>query len=310
MNVLTFDVEEWFHVLDHEPVKLPSSWEGRERRLELNMDRILEVLQRRRQPATFFCLGWVAERYPRVVRTLADLGYEIATHSYGHQLVYEQLPEDFEADLDRSINALSDLTGQEITAYRAPGFSLTRRSAWAVDALLQHGIKVDSSIFPGKRAHGGIPRFDCAAPCILQTGAGQLMEFPISTRSCFGLRIAFSGGGYFRATPYGVFKRLAKASDYTMSYLHPRDFDPEQPKVEDLPVLRRFKVSVGTRSALTRLDRMICDAEWVDLRTAVDSINWSQCQTIDFSAMARTPRSPFTPLRRVIPRSAGELETG
>jgi polysaccharide deacetylase family protein (PEP-CTERM system associated) len=283
MNVLTFDLEEWFHILDHDPIEKPHSWRGRERRFRQNMDQLLEVLDRKKQPATFFCLGWIAEQYPDVVRVLDDLGYEIGSHSHTHGLVYKQTREQFTSDLERSVKTLEDLTGKKIKAFRAPGFSIIRDSLWAFEVLVDQGIEVDSSVDPASHAEGGLSYRNpsVAAPSLIRVEGVEIKEFPINTYSLPGMRLRFSGGGYFRIHPYPVIQRLINRSDYTLGYFHPRDFDDQQPILEDLSAWRRFKMRVGTASALDKLEQLLDDFDWVDLRTAVDQIEWEQCESIN-----------------------------
>ncbi|MBN4062523.1 polysaccharide deacetylase family protein, partial [Bacteroidales bacterium AH-315-I05] len=152
MKVLTFDIEEWFHILDEPSTKTEKQWENYESRIHLNVDRILELLETKKQKATFFCLGWIAKKYPEVIRKIDDMGYEIATHSNLHQLVYEQTREEFKTDLENSIKLIEDITGKKIRVYRAPGFSIKEENKWAFEVLIENGIEVDCSIFPAERS--------------------------------------------------------------------------------------------------------------------------------------------------------------
>ena len=180
MRVLTFDVEEWFHILDHDGTKSEKEWACFDYRLDANMDKILEILDRHSQKATFFCLGWLTKKHTHVIKRLDALGYEIATHSYMHQLVYEQRIAEFEQDLDSSIKSLEDVTGKKIRAYRAPGFSLKEENRWVFDILLSHGIEIDCSIFPARRAHGGFETYGTDKPSLIRANNGTIKEFPMS----------------------------------------------------------------------------------------------------------------------------------
>lgn len=202
MRILTFDVEEWFHILDNESTKTETEWSRYERRLERNMDRILELLASKQLKATFFCLGWVAREFPHVIRCIAEHGHEIATHSDLHQLVYEQQREEFREDLRRSVNEIEDITGTKVTTYRAPGFSLMKEHIWVFEELVAHGIEVDCSVFPASRGHGGFSSFGSARPVWVEAGGVRLKEFPINLFPVAGRQIVFSGGGYFRLIPY------------------------------------------------------------------------------------------------------------
>ncbi len=287
LRILTFDIEDWFHILDHAETKGESQWSNFESRIKLNVDRILELLERQNQQATFFCLGWVAEHHGDVIRAIVEAGHEVACHSHLHQLVYEQSPSEFAEDLHRSISALEHATGQKIRAYRAPGFSIKPECRWAFEKLVEAGIETDCSIFPASRAHGGFPDFGTARPCLVDTPSGSLKEFPINTAHVFGQRFVFSGGGYFRLIPYGWIKRLTAASSYTMTYFHPRDFDPDQPVLPSLGPVRRFKSYVGLRTAQTKLERWMDQQNFIDLATATERVDWSKVDRLPMGTSTR-----------------------
>jgi polysaccharide deacetylase family protein (PEP-CTERM system associated) len=250
MNILTFDIEEWFHILDNESTKTINEWKNYETRIHANMERIFSMLEKTNTKATFFCLGWIAETYPEVVKEIVSRGYEVGTHTRMHQLVYEQTPAEFEKDLEYSIKTLKDITGQKVKYFRAPGFSITENEKWAFEILVKHGIEVDCSIFPAPRAHGGFPSYKQQVPSVLKYDGIELKEFPINYHTYLGKSIVFSGGGYFRLFPYALIKRWSSESNYLMSYLHPRDFDPEQPMIKELPLSRKFKSYVGLKNGL------------------------------------------------------------
>ncbi len=280
MRILTFDIEEWFHILDHRSTRTAKEWNHYIPRIEENMERILRLLERKKQPATFFCLGWVARKYPEIVRRVAEQGYEIGCHSHMHQLVYEQTPAQFRTDLRDALHAIEDAVGEKVTSYRAPGFSVTRDCPWFFEILAEEGIEVDSSIFPAPRAHGGFPDFGATIPAVVQTPSGAIKELPINTRLVFGNPLIFSGGGYFRVLPLWLLRRWFDEADYVMTYFHPRDFDVNQPVIEDLSLIRKFKSYVGLRSALAKLETILDDNEYLDLETAVATIDWEKSPVI------------------------------
>jgi polysaccharide deacetylase family protein (PEP-CTERM system associated) len=280
MNVLTFDIEDWFHLLDIESTRSSLDWQNYESRVEASTGALLEMLARHRQRATFFVLGWVAERCPALVRSIVDAGFEIGSHSARHQLVYEQSREEFEADFDRSVKTLEDISGRRIRAYRAPGFSLTRETPWVFDALIERGIEFDCSIFPAGRGHGGFPGFGPARPVLVTRGGAQIKEFPINTASVAGKPLVFSGGGYFRLLPYPLIRRLMRAAPYVMTYFHPRDFDAGQPVLEGLPPVRRFKSYVGIGGAKAKLDKLLREFPFADLAEADAGVDWSRADRI------------------------------
>jgi polysaccharide deacetylase family protein (PEP-CTERM system associated) len=275
VKILSFDIEEWFHILDNPETRTTESWRQYESRLQQGVDSILELLDESGQPATFFCLGWVAENHPNVIRSIADAGYEIASHSYAHQLAYEQSQEEFRQDLQRSLAVLQDITGKPVDTYRAPGFSITGANLWAFDELIEAGIKVDCSLFPASRAHGGLPSFGDAVPTVGNRGGQDIRLFPINTRSILGKKIIYSGGGYFRLMPSALLRSWFGSDDYVMTYFHPRDFDPGQPMVPGLGPVRRFKSYVGIRGARDKLRRLLQANTFTDVRTANQSVDWS-----------------------------------
>lgn len=280
MNILTFDIEDWFHLLDIECTATEAEWRNFKPRIHANVERLLETTLRHGHKATFFCLGWVAEQYPEIIRRIDGFGFEVASHSHMHQLVYQQTPQQFREDLKRSIHAIEDITGKKVRTYRAPGFSFVRGNSWAVEALLECGIERDSSIFPAERGHGGYENFGRAQPTVLGCAGGKLKEFPISLGRILGKDIVFSGGGYFRLLPYWIIQKLTKRADYVMTYFHPRDFDAGQP-VLDLPFHRRFKSYVGLKGAHGKLDQWLYENKFVDIETADKLVNWNAAPLVE-----------------------------
>jgi polysaccharide deacetylase family protein (PEP-CTERM system associated) len=281
MNLLTFDIEEWFHLLDNESTKTIHEWTNYEVRIHQNMDRIFTILENNQQKATFFCLGWIAETYPEIIKEIVNRGYEIGSHTQNHQLVYEQSPKEFDNDLERSVKTLEDITGKKVKYFRAPGFSIKEENKWAFEIMVKHGIETDSSIFPAPRAHGGFPSYGESVPSILKYNGIQLKEFPINYKTLFNQQLVFSGGGYFRLFPYPLLKHWSRQSDYIMTYLHPRDFDAGQPMIKDLPLHRKFKSYVGLKGAEKKLGRWLGDFDFVDLGTAVQQIDWNMVPVVE-----------------------------
>ncbi|MDA7891618.1 polysaccharide deacetylase family protein [Akkermansiaceae bacterium] len=280
MNVLTFDIEEWFHILDNDSTKTESEWGKYERRLDANMERILGILNERNLKATFFCLGWVAREFQHVIKRIVEQGHELATHSDLHQLAYEQTPAEFFADLELSIKSLEDVSGTRIRAYRAPGFSLKEGNKWIFEELIRAGIEVDCSVFPANRSHGGFSGFGAATPSLVETESGMIHEFPINTTKLFGMNMIFSGGGYFRLLPEFLLKRYIQRSDYVMTYFHPRDFDPGQPMIPGLSLARRFKSYYGLRGAQKKLESLLDSYDFISLADAEKTIDWTNVPTV------------------------------
>lgn len=280
MNILTFDIEEWFHILDHADTKTEKEWSNFEYRLDANMDRIFELLEKKNQKATFFCLGWVAREFPYILKKINNYGYEIATHSDRHQLAYEQSRSEFKSDLEKSIKSIEDTTGVKVKTYRAPGFSVMEENKWVYEELINQGIEVDCSIFPAKRSHGGFESYGEATPSILSINGLEIKEFPINLYPILGRDLIFSGGGYFRLLPYFIVKHMMKNSNYVMTYFHPRDFDPNQPMIENLSMARKFKSYYGLNNSFSKLEKLISDFEFIDVQTAIDKTNWEKVSKI------------------------------
>ena len=281
MKILTFDIEEWFHLLDHPETRSEDQWKNFEARFEQNLERVLSIVARHNVKATFFCLGWIAEQYPHLIRKISDAGYEVACHSSRHQLAYQQTPDEFRTDFCSARDSINDATGVAIDTYRIPGFSLTQQSIWALDILGEEGVKIDCSVFPAVRGHGGLPQFTSDKPCIVRTGQGYtLKELPLNNRSILGNKVVFSGGGYFRLFPYWLLKKLFADSEYVMTYFHPRDFDAGQPMIPNLSASRRFKSYVGLRGAESKLIKLLNDFEFVDVRTAVSRVDWDKAPVV------------------------------
>ena len=282
MKILTFDIEDWFHVLDNSKTASPNDWLRFSSRLEAGVDRILHLLDDTNQSATFFCLGWVAEKYPNVIKNMIKEGHHIATHSHEHQLAYQQNPHSFEEDLRRSIGTLEEITGKKIDTYRAPGFSIIDKNLWVFEILGKNDIKTDCSIFPANRAHGGLPNYSCAEPSIIKYNDFTFHSFPINTSKILGKDIVYSGGGYFRLLPQWYINRQFSIDKYVMTYFHPRDFDHNQPIIKDLSLIRKFKSYIGLKRCMPKLKNWVNDFDFLDLRTADQIIDWDNVKVISF----------------------------
>ncbi len=280
MNILTFDIEEWFHILDFEATRCEEQWNHYEVRIYNNVDRILRILEETETKATFFVVGWIASRYPDIVKKISEK-YEIGTHTSSHQLVWQQSPVEFRKDVTYSVKLLEDITGKPIKYFRAPGFSIRKSEAWAFDVLKECGIDTDSSVFPARHAHGGIPDYGKAIPGIIKHNGIDLKEFPINSRLFFGRNIVFSGGGYFRFLPYKIIQSWTKDSEYLLSYLHPRDFDIDQPVLNGLPLTRKFRSYVGLSKAEDKLLRWLKEFKFTDINTAALTIEWENAPIIN-----------------------------
>ena len=281
MNILTFDIEEWFHILDNDSTKTAREWKKYESRVHRNVERIFSILENHQVKATFFCVGWIAETYPEIVREIVSRGYEVGTHTRMHQLVYEQTLEEFNKDVEFSVKTLEDIIGQKVKYFRAPGFSIREDNKWAFEVLVENGIEVDSSIFPAPRAHGGFPTYTEPVPSLLRYKGIELKEFPINYINLLRNPVIYSGGGYFRLFPYSLIKRWTAQSDYVMTYLHPRDFDASQPVIQELSLFRKFKSYVGLKGTEKKLNQWLTDFQFIDISTAVKMIDWERVPVVE-----------------------------
>lgn len=280
MKILSFDIEDWFHILDNPDTSDPESWRKMPSRLDQGIDRILHLLNDTNQIATFFCLGWVAEKYPEIIKKIVINGHHLATHSHTHQLVYQQTMTEFEQDLWKSIDTLQQISGKKIDTYRAPGFSITSQNLWAFEVLHKYGIENDCSVFPASRAHGGIPEYSTANPSLIKYGNITIKSLPINTSKIFGKDIVYSGGGYFRLLPLWYLKRRFERDKYIMTYFHPRDFDYEQPMVPGLNLTRKFKSYVGLKHAYNKLEFLLKNHQFINVDEANNTINWNEVDEV------------------------------
>jgi polysaccharide deacetylase family protein (PEP-CTERM system associated) len=238
-----------------------ADWDRFESRIVASTDTILEILEAASVRATFFILGWVAERQPGLVRTISAAGHEIGCHSYWHRLVYEQTPQAFREDLRRVRGVLQDLVGRPVVAYRAPSFSITRRSLWALDILIEEGFRYDSSIYPTLHDRYGIAGAPLA-PHRLVRPAGEIREFPMPVYRGLGYPLPVGGGGYFRLYPYAVtrtgLRAINAAGRPVAVYVHPWEFDPGQPRLAP-GRLKAFRHYVNLHRTERRLARLLRD---------------------------------------------------
>lgn len=280
MNILTFDIEEWFHILNNASTKSPSQWINYEVRIHDGVKRILDFLDNNQLSASFFILGWIAEKYPDVVKSIHEKGHEIGSHTHMHQLLYEQTKSQVRYDLKKSIDILEQITGKKVVSFRAPGFSITEKNLWIFEILIEEGIEIDSSVFPAKRSHGGMPLFPEGQPSIVDIYGKRIKEFPINKTIIFGRPWIFSGGGYFRLTPYNLIQLFTQRSSYVMTYFHPRDFDKNQPIIKGLPLTRKFKSYVGIKNCMPKLQKWVDNFDFHDLKSADAIIKWENMPVI------------------------------
>jgi len=275
VNAMTVDVEDYFHVSVFDGIVPRAEWARMESRVERNSERLLDIFDEFGVRSTFFVLGWVAERYPTLVQTIARRGHEVASHGYAHRLIYDQTPAAFADDVRRAKQILEDASGSRVVGYRAPSYSITPRSLWALDVLLQEGYEYDSSIFPIKHDRYGIPISD-RRPYRIERSMGTLLEVPGSTTRIGPLNLPIAGGGYFRILPYswarwGIARLNRLERRPAVFYIHPWEIDPGQPR---LPVgrLGRFRHYRNLDQTEQRLRQLLKDFRFDSLRSVVADV--------------------------------------
>lgn len=271
VNALSFDIEDWFHMVEIEAVADESQWDEYDSLVERYTEWIIETVTAADTRATFFVLGWIAERYPQLVKAMVDNGHEVGTHSYWHRRVYELTPEAFAEDLKHSIEVIEQAGGQKVRGFRAPSFSITPGTEWAFDVLLDAGLEYDASLFPAIRAHGGYPCDPGPHVSGIAPSGRDMPELPMTMMTVGPATLPFSGGGYMRLLPGWLLRRgfdqLNAQGRPTVVYLHPRDFATDCPRVP-MSLKRRFKCYVGIGTTKGKL-QMLLDRYRFDTCAAV-----------------------------------------
>ena len=265
VNGLSVDVEDWFQVGAFETVVAREAWEGLECRVEANCERVLELFAAHGIKATFFTLGWIAERYPATIEAIAAQGHEVASHGWDHKRVFTLNPSSFADDLRRTRETLEGITGQAVTGYRAPSFSIDARNPWAHEVLVEHGYRYSSSVAPVAHDHYGWPE---APRFAFRPVAGSpLIEIPVTTAEVAGRRFAAGGGGFFRVLPYALSRWAirqvnAREGRPAVFYFHPWEVDPEQPRVAGAPLRSRLRHYTNLSRMHGKLERLLGEFRW------------------------------------------------
>jgi polysaccharide deacetylase family protein (PEP-CTERM system associated) len=266
MNAISIDLEDWFCAYN---LRIPmNEWDSCELRVEKSTFNILRLLEKHKVKATFFVLGWIAERVPDLIKEIHNKGHEIASHGYSHRLITSMTVEEFDDDIKRSLNAIKLCINSPVLGYRAPSFTITQKTLWAIDVLVNNGMKYDSSIFP----IGFHPDYGIADSPL---GAHEFMgltEVPLSVAEIFGKRVPCSGGGYFRLFPYSITKTLMKKCNEqgrpVIFYLHPWETDIKQPR-KDMPLLNRFRHYNNLGKTEQRLDKLLSDFKFSTIKSVL-----------------------------------------
>jgi polysaccharide deacetylase family protein (PEP-CTERM system associated) len=276
LNAITVDVEDWFQVSVFRNIIDYGDWEKQECRLIPNICKILEIFDEYQVKATFFVLGWVAERYPEVVLTIKKYGHEIGSHGYGHKIIYEQSREDFIEDFEKSLVILESILDEKIIYYRAPGYSITRSCVWVFEEIAKRGILCDSSIYPIKHDMGGNPNMP-REPFFIEFKNGiRLNEFPLSTRQLWNANVPFSGGGYLRLLPYWFVRNAIKTNNAAgipvVIYFHPWEMDYNLPKYK-LAWLSKFRHYTNVEFTEEKVRKLLSEFSFTSLGELSKSFN-------------------------------------
>jgi polysaccharide deacetylase family protein (PEP-CTERM system associated) len=291
INALTVDVEEYFHPSEVQAHVDDSAWLTLPSRVDYQVDIVLNMLRERGVSATFFVLGWIAEHHPGVIDRIAREGHEIGCHSYSHKLVYELTPAEFRADTVRALQAIQDACGRRCTAYRAPSYSITEQSLWALDILAECGIQYDSSIYPIRHDRYGVPSFS-RHPKTIQTASGPIHEIPVGTAKLRNGAIApIGGGGYLRLLPYrytaaGIRQVNGSEQMPVCIYFHPWEIDRDQPRLAS-GLISRLRTYTGLASMPRKIDRLLQDFSFSTVSAVYGNTNEPAAE---FRRMAAQPR--------------------
>lgn len=273
--MLSFDVEDWFQVENLRSAIYQNSWNYQELRVVKNTYRLLDILDYNGVRATFFVLGWVAEKVPRLIREIQNRGHEIASHGYCHELIYYQSKDEFRKDIQRSKHLLEDCIGRKVIGYRAPAFSITD---WAVDILIEEGFKYDSSFFPiSFHDRYGKLGFASRGSRIYEIHNG-FYEVSISTLEFWKVKIPWGGGGYFRFIPYSIFKRgirqIVNKRGIYLFYFHPWEIDPAQPRIKNIKLNYRIRHYIGLKKAEAKLKRLVEEFKFETIETSLKKLGF------------------------------------
>jgi polysaccharide deacetylase family protein (PEP-CTERM system associated) len=280
LNAVTIDVEEYFHPTEVQAGVDQGRWAALPSRIEGQLHQILELLDTKRTKATFFVLGWVAERNPRAIQEIVAAGHEIGCHSYSHRLVYSLTPEEFRRDTRLATAAIQDACGVTPRVYRAPSYSITRESMWALEILVEEGFVSDSSIYPIAHDRYGIPGSN-RYPYIIETPAGPIREFPIATVRLSKDRVVpIGGGGYLRLLPYryttaGIRRLNREENQPACIYFHPWEIDPEQPHLAS-GLIARLRTYTGVKGMVRKLDRLLTEFQFSTLSEVYGEVGHSE----------------------------------
>lgn len=285
-NAFTVDLEEWFHISGVPSLQDMKRWDDFESRIEDNTHRLLKILDDHDVKATFFVLGWIAEKYPRLVKQIHDAGHEIGNHGYRHRSVHSMSSEEFEEDLMNSTRVIEGIIDEKITAFRAPSFSVNSSCTWSFEILAENGYKIDSSIVKGKRDCGGIQNTRLAKNHIfdVETKKGNIVEFPLRKEMFLGFKVPVTGGGYLRALPMWLIdhtiKKANKKNVPIFTYIHPSDLDKDRPILDDLNFTKRFRAKVGLRTTERKVRYLLSKFDFGTISQVIEEIDVNDSESL------------------------------
>lgn len=257
--IFSVDVEDWFHIPDLSNTPELPEWGSFPSRVERNFMDLLDIFSQKNAKITCFFLGWVAKKFPHLVKEAKRRGHEIASHGYSHKLAYEMNKDGFLQDIRKAKSTIEDISGEAVLGYRAPGFSITKDTPWFFDMLMDAGYMYDSSVFPTPRVFGGL-KTNKYAPYVISSNGNHIIEFPITAIKLFGKPCCFFGGGYLRISPYFIIRkmclRVIKENRPVVFYIHPREIDPDQPRLK-MGMQRRFNSYVNLKSTKSKIVRIL-----------------------------------------------------
>jgi len=270
---MTVDVEEWFNILDI-PGAIPfEQWDAQPKRLERNLEKLLELFRKHHTNVTCFWMGYFAEKYPELVKQCADEGHEIASHGYAHVLAFKVGREKFREDIRKGKDILENIIQKPVLGFRAAGFSTTNDTTWTFEEIRSAGYLYDSSVFPASRGHGGMSHSP-VGPYVIHTVSGDLLEVPQSVVSICGKRISLFGGGYLRVAPYPIIqwgiRQLQKANMPLIVYVHPREIDPSHPRLK-MSLVRHFKSYNNLRTTYPKLEKLCSEYTFAPMNTLLST---------------------------------------
>ncbi|MCB0281945.1 MAG: DUF3473 domain-containing protein [Calditrichaeota bacterium] len=272
-NILSVDVEEWFHpeALQH---RFPAEiWSEQITRVRQNIDNLLELFEQKNAKATFFILGWVAQEHPEMIREIAKQGHEIASHGSFHRMVTKMKPAEFEKDLSYSLKTLEDVSGEKVLGFRAPTFSVVKETFWSWEIMLKLGLVYDSSVYPIWHDRYGVPEAPRKMYLALEQDQRQLIEFPMSTMRIFNKNVPFGGGGYLRIFPEWItrlgIKRVNKEGIPAIVFMHPWEFDTDQPKL-NLGKIQTIRHYYNIKNNISKLAHLLDEFKWISFRDYLD----------------------------------------